>query len=73
MFVAPETDLAEAAYQISADNAVQVKQWQADGRLGAVTDTVAIASAGNGCAGLVGGGKTLDVGSGDRVILQNFK
>jgi hypothetical protein len=42
VFVAPELDLVEAAYQLSVDNAAQVKQWQADGVLDAVTDRLAI-------------------------------
>ncbi len=42
VFVESELDLVEAAYQLSVDNAVQVKQWQADGVLGAVTDKLAI-------------------------------
>lgn len=42
VFVAPELDLVEAAYQVSIDNAAQVKQWQADGALGAVSDRLAI-------------------------------
>ena len=42
VFVAPELDLVEAAYQVSIDNATQVKQWQTDGTLGSVTDGLAI-------------------------------
>ncbi len=42
MFVAPELDLVEAAYQISADSAEQIKSWQTDRLLGSVTDEQAI-------------------------------
>ena len=42
VFVEPELDLLEAAYQVSVDNAAQVKQWQTDGMLGAGTGQLAL-------------------------------
>lgn len=42
IFVAPELDMVEVAYQISVDNAELVQQWQAGGLLGQVTDSQAI-------------------------------
>lgn len=43
IFVAPELDMVEAAYQISIDNAVLVQKWQAGGLLGQVADSQAMA------------------------------
>lgn len=43
IYVAPELDMVEAAYQISIDNAVLVHRWQAGGLLGQVTDSQAMA------------------------------
>lgn len=42
IFVAPELDMVEAAYQISIDNAVLVQKWQAGGLLGQVADSQAM-------------------------------
>ncbi len=38
LYVAPELDLIETAYQMSMDNAHQVQQWMAAGQFGKVTD-----------------------------------
>ena len=42
VYVAPELDLVETAYQISVDNGEQVKQWRDGGLLEPVTDALAI-------------------------------
>ena len=42
IFVAPELDLVETAYQISVDNGAQVKQWRDSGLVEPVTDAQAI-------------------------------
>lgn len=41
LYVAPELDLVETAYQMSVDNAEQVRCWMTDGRFGKVSDTQA--------------------------------
>ena len=38
LFVSPDLDLVETAYQMSADNAALIGQWMADGQFGRVTD-----------------------------------
>ncbi|MDP1871586.1 MAG: DUF2288 domain-containing protein [Gallionella sp.] len=38
IFVAPELDLVETAYQMSEDNAPLISQWMAAGEFGKVTD-----------------------------------
>ncbi len=38
LYVSPELDLVEAAYQMSVDNAGQIRQWMAAGQFGKVTD-----------------------------------
>lgn len=40
--VGPELDLIEVAFQISADNALQISQWADSGKLGRVTDKQAL-------------------------------
>ena len=42
VYVAPELDLVETAYQISVDNGEQVKQWRDGGLVEPVTDAQAI-------------------------------
>lgn len=41
LYVAPELDLVEVAFQMSEDNAEQIKQWMTDGNFGKVTDAQA--------------------------------
>lgn len=41
--VGPELDLVEVAFQISADNTLQVSQWMDSGKIGRVTDEQALA------------------------------
>ncbi|HCI54011.1 MAG TPA: DUF2288 domain-containing protein [Gallionella sp.] len=38
IFVSPELDLVETAYQMSEDNAPLISQWMAAGQFGKVTD-----------------------------------
>ncbi|MBY0576041.1 MAG: DUF2288 domain-containing protein [Gallionellaceae bacterium] len=38
LFVAPELDLVEVAFQMSEDNVTQIQQWAASGKLGKVSD-----------------------------------
>jgi len=38
LYVAPELDLVETAYQMSVDNAALIGQWMAAGQFGKVTD-----------------------------------
>lgn len=38
LYVSPELDLVETAYQMSVDNAVLIGQWMAAGQFGKVTD-----------------------------------
>jgi len=38
LFVSPDLDLVETAYQVSKDNTALIGQWMADGRFGKVTD-----------------------------------
>jgi hypothetical protein len=38
LFVSPDLDLVEAAYQMSEDNAALIQQWMAAGQFGKVTD-----------------------------------
>ncbi|MDO8208700.1 MAG: DUF2288 domain-containing protein [Gallionella sp.] len=38
LFVSPELDLVETAFQMSEDNATQIAQWMAAGQFGRVTD-----------------------------------
>lgn len=38
LYVAPELDLVETAYQMSVDNTVQIQQWMAAEQFGKVTD-----------------------------------
>jgi hypothetical protein len=38
LIVSPELDLVEVAYQMSQDNAAQIRQWMAAGKLGKVSD-----------------------------------
>lgn len=43
LFVAPELDLVEVAFQMSEDNVTQIQQWAASGKLGKVSDEQALA------------------------------
>lgn len=43
LFVSPELDLVEVAFQMSQDNAAQIQQWMATGRFGKVSDAQAAA------------------------------
>jgi hypothetical protein len=43
IFIGPELDLVEVAYQIAKDNAAQVAAWMEDGLIARVTDEQAIA------------------------------
>ena len=43
LFVAPELDLVEVAFQMSEDNAAQIQKWAASGKLGKVSDDQALA------------------------------
>lgn len=43
LFVASELDLVEVAFQMSEDNAAQIQQWAASGKLGKVSDDQALA------------------------------
>jgi len=43
VFVAPDLDLVEVAYQFSIDNKDQVADWMQNKQIGLVTDTQAIA------------------------------
>lgn len=43
LFVSPELDLVEVAFQMSEDNAIQVQQWASAGKLGKVSDEQALA------------------------------
>jgi hypothetical protein len=43
LFVAPELDLVEVAFQMSEDNATQIQQWATTGKLGKVSDDQALA------------------------------
>ena len=38
LFVSPELDLVETAFQMSQDNAALIRQWMAAGQFGKVTD-----------------------------------
>jgi hypothetical protein len=38
LYVSPELDLVETAYQMSVDNAVLIQQWMAAGQFGKVAD-----------------------------------
>lgn len=38
LYVSPELDLVETAYQMSVDNAALIQQWMAAGQFGKVTD-----------------------------------
>lgn len=38
LYVAPELDLVEVAFQMSQDNATQIGQWMVDGQFGKVSD-----------------------------------
>jgi len=38
LFVSPDLDLVETAFQMSEDNAVLIQQWMAAGQFGKVTD-----------------------------------
>ena len=38
LFVSPELDLVETAYQMSEDNTALIQQWMAAGQFGKVTD-----------------------------------
>ena len=38
IFVSPELDLVETAFQMSEDNATQISQWMAAGQFGKVSD-----------------------------------
>lgn len=38
LYVAPDLDLVETAYQMSVDNTVQIQQWMAAEQFGKVTD-----------------------------------
>lgn len=42
LFVAPELDLVDVAYQFSQDNKAQVAQWLAENKLAKVSDAQAI-------------------------------
>lgn len=41
LYVSPELDLIETAYQMSLDNAALIQQWMASGQFGKVTDAQA--------------------------------
>jgi hypothetical protein len=41
--VSPDLDLVEVAYQVSQDNAAQIRQWMTEGKFGKVTDEQAAA------------------------------
>jgi hypothetical protein len=43
VFVGPELDLVEVAYQIAKDNAAQVADWMESGQIARVTDAQALA------------------------------
>jgi hypothetical protein len=43
LMVASDLDLVEVAYQMSQDNAAQIRQWMATGKFGRVTDEQAAA------------------------------
>lgn len=43
VFVGPELDLVEVAYQIAQDNATQVAEWMQHGQIARVTDEQALA------------------------------
>lgn len=43
LFVAPDLDLVEVAFQMSEDNAAQIRQWMASGKFGKVSDEQAAA------------------------------
>jgi hypothetical protein len=43
LMVSPDLDLVEVAYQMSQDNAAQIRQWVETGNLGKVTDEQAAA------------------------------
>jgi hypothetical protein len=43
LMVASDLDLVEVAYQMSRDNAAQIRQWMAAGKFGKVTDEQAAA------------------------------
>lgn len=43
IFVGPELDLVEVAYQIAKDNATQVAEWMEQGQIARVTDEQALA------------------------------
>lgn len=38
LYVSPELDLVEAAFQMSADNVGQIKVWMGEGKFGKVSD-----------------------------------
>lgn len=38
LFVSPDLDLVETAFQMSEDNATQISEWMAAGQFGRVTD-----------------------------------
>ena len=42
IFVAPELNLVDAAWHLSADNADEIASWMASGQLGKVTDKQAV-------------------------------
>ncbi|HEX5364239.1 MAG TPA: DUF2288 domain-containing protein [Gallionella sp.] len=43
LVVSRELDLVEAAFQMSQDNAAQIRQWMDEGKFGKVTDEQALA------------------------------
>ena len=43
IYVAPELDLVEVAYELSLDNAGLLREWMAEGRVSGVTDAQALA------------------------------
>ncbi len=43
LFVASDLDLVEVAFQMSQDNAAEIREWMAAGKLGKVTDEQAAA------------------------------
>lgn len=43
VYVGPELDLVEVAYQIAKDNAAQVAEWMEHGHIARVTDSQALA------------------------------
>jgi hypothetical protein len=43
LFVAPDLDLVEVAFQMSQDNAAEIREWMAAGKFGKVTDEQAAA------------------------------